>query len=92
MSATAERNIYCNGRDRDFTREEYFSLLKKQGDAFDRGDMAEFERISDALPIAPAVAKAFKDVYGKEYLLNLELDLTEADEEFGKGWLDASDE
>lgn len=92
MSSTTERIIYSRGRERDFTKEEYFSLLKEQGAAFDRGDMAEFDRISDMLPIAPVVAKAIKDVYGKEYLLNLDLDLTDADYEFGEGWLDAPDE
>ncbi len=92
MSAVTERIIYSHGRDRDFTKEEYFSLLKKQGEAFDKGDMAEFERIGDVLPIAPEVAKAFKEIYGKEWLLGLDLDLTDANQQFGEGWLDAPDE
>ncbi len=89
MSATASQEIYRHGKDRNFTEEEYHSLYQEMWTAKERGDMETYERLSDLLPVNPDVAKAFKEVYGKEYLLAMGLDLTEASFKFGEGWLDA---
>ncbi len=92
MSAIASQTIYMHGRERNFTEEEYFALGGEMWEAKERGDMETYERLSDLLPVNPDVAKAFKDVYGKEYLLAMGLDLTEANLRFGEGWLDAPNE
>ena len=40
------------------------------------------------LPLAPGLAEIAKDMYGKEYLIENGYDLSEANAEFGDGWLD----
>ncbi len=92
MSATASQTIYRHGKDRNFTEEEYFALSDEMCAAEERGDVETYERLSALLPANPDVAKAFKEVYGKEYLLAMGLDLTEANLQFGEGWLDAPNE
>ncbi len=92
MTAEKERVIFRHGRDRDFTEDEYFALLDEGERAKDRGDMKEYERIRALMPANPEVMKAFKEVYGKEFVLSCGLDLTEANLKFGKGWLDEPDE
>ncbi len=92
MSAIASDAIYRHGKDRNFTKQEYFALNSEMWAAKEKGDMETYERLSDLLPVNPDVAKAFKEVYGKEYLLDTGLDLTEANLRFGEGWLDAPNE
>lgn len=92
MSAIQERVIFRHGKDRDFTEEEYFALDGEMWAAKKRGDMDTYWHLAEILPANPDVAKAFKEVYGKEYVLSLGLDLTEANLRFGEDWLDAPDE
>ena len=92
MSAITTEAIYMHGKERNFTAEEYFALSDEMWAAKRRGDMETFRRIEDMLPAEPKVAKAFKEVYGKEYLLALGFDLTEANYRYGEGWLDEPNE
>ncbi len=92
MSAIEEPAVFRHGKDRNFTKEEYFALDAEMWEAGERGDRETYDRIAGILPANPDVAKAFKEVYGKEYLLSLGFDLTEANLQFGEGWLDAPDE
>lgn len=92
MSAIAENAVYMHGRKRNFTEEEYFALDDEMWEAEKRGDRETCQRIANILPANPDVAKAFKEVYGKDYVISLGLDLTEANLRFGEGWLDAPDE
>ncbi len=92
MSAIEEPVIFRHGKDRNFTKEEYFALDDEMWAAKRRGDEETYERIARILPANPDVVKAFKEVYGKEYILSMGLDLTEANLRFGEGWLDAPDE
>jgi hypothetical protein len=87
VSAATGKAIFRHGRDHDFTEEEFFALQDKAMDAYDRGDIKEFLRITDILPANPNVAKAFKEVYGKEVILSSGRDLTEANLKWGEGWL-----
>lgn len=52
------------------------------------GDEAEAGRLMRKLPLAPGLAEIAKDMYGKEYLVENGYDLSEANAEFGDGWLD----
>ncbi len=90
MSAIATDTIYRHGKDRNFTKEEYLSLSEELFEAIQKGDNETGKRLNAILPVNPEVAKIFKDVYGKEYLLALGVDLTEANLRYGEGWLDES--
>ncbi len=85
-----ERNIFARSANRDYTAEEYDSLVQELLTAYDAANWDEFSRIGRSMPFEPVVAKAIKKVYGKEALLARGYDLTEANREFGEGWLDES--
>ncbi len=87
-TAEKERVVYARGRDRDFTEEEYEQLSDKIDAAEERGDFEEFDRLMKILPIEPRVLKAFAVGYGKDFIIESGYDLTEANLEFGEGWLD----
>lgn len=92
MSAITKQSVYMHGKERNFTEEEYVALSNEMWAAERRGDLETYERIDNILPADPDIVKIFKKVYGKEYLLSLELDLTEANLRFGEGWLDEPNE
>lgn len=92
MSVSAAQKIYMHGKDRDFTEEEYDALSDEMWAAREKGDMETYRRLGCMLPAHPDAAKIFKEVYGKEYVLALGLDLTEANLRFGEGWLDEPNE
>lgn len=51
-------------------------------------DEEEKERLMMRIPLAPKLAMIAKEMYGKKALLADGYDLSEANEEFGDGWLD----
>lgn len=85
---TAQTDVFMHSRNGGLTQEEYFDLNDQLHEAKDRGDEKEYERILRLIPIDADVAKAAKDVWGKEFVLSAGFDLTEADMKFGEGWLD----
>ncbi len=88
VKTAPEREIYIHGRTRNFTMDEYSVALKAAIDAHERGDEEEYDRLTRNLPIVPGIAKAWKIGFGKQYLLEMDVDLTEANLVYGKGWLD----
>ena len=70
MTVQKERAVFRHGRDRDFTREEFIARRNERDAAKARGDMETYERIKAILPANPHVVKAFKDVYGKDFILS----------------------
>lgn len=92
MTAVATREVYRRGRDRDFTQKEVYALACELSDAMDKGDEEEVQRLSSLFPVEPEIAKIFKEVYGKEFILEVGFDLTEANLRYGEGWLDEPNE
>ncbi|MDR1519513.1 MAG: hypothetical protein LBU23_05135 [Planctomycetota bacterium] len=82
------REVYLHGKDRTFTRDEIDELDRLKDAAKERGDEEEYLRLAKIIPLDPDVAMADKEVYGKEHLLSMGFDLTEADLKWGEGWLD----
>jgi hypothetical protein len=80
--------VFAHGKTRNFTKEEYFELMEKQFEAYNRGDMDEFFRIGSQLPLDAYVAKGLRDVYGSRFIRKNNFDLTEAEMKWGKNWLD----
>lgn len=88
MTAVGTEPVYRYSKDRKFTREEYWALSLELLEAIRNKDKETFARLNAILPVKPEIAKIFKDVYGKEYILALGVDLTEANMRYGEGWLD----
>jgi hypothetical protein len=80
QTAVKDRNM--------LTREQRLEILDAYHTASQRGDTKEAARISRLLPLPPYLAKALKDMYGKEYLLGLGYELAEAEAEYGPDWID----
>lgn len=72
----------------EWTEAEVLDVLQQGIDAYKRGDSDEGARLARLFPMDPYAAKAVKNVFGKEYLLSLKMDLSEAEEIYGKNWLD----
>lgn len=83
-----EREIYIHGRTRDFTMDEYSDACDAAIAAHERGDEKEYIRLTKNLPLVPVIAKAAKFGFGKQELLEMGADLTEANLVYGEGWLD----
>ena len=52
-----------------------------------QGNIVEFERITKSIPMSPYLAKFAKEHFGAEWLINSGWNLSEADAEYGPGWL-----
>ncbi len=87
-TAEKERVVYRRGRDRDFTEEEYEQLSAEVRAAEERGDEEEHDRLFRMLPMEPSIVRACARAWGKQHILALGVDLTEANLKFGEGWLD----
>ena len=80
--------VFLHGKGRNFNETEVIELYRLIDEAEERGDEAEYWRLTLMIPIDPDVAMADKQVYGKEHLLSMGFDLTEANLKWGEGWLD----
>lgn len=70
------------------TIDEKDRLYDLADEAEARGDIEEAERILMSVPLTPNMAKIVKEVWGKEYIKNSSLNFSEAEEVYGKDWLD----
>lgn len=89
-TAFENESTLTHARDRTYTEAEIESLTDQMNEAYIKGDKEEFVRIARIIPLSPIWATAIKEVYGKDYLLGLGFDLTEATFQLGEGWLDES--
>lgn len=85
---TTQREIYIHSRNGGMTEQEYDALQEQLAAADAWDDDVEYDRISRLIPITADVAKAFKKVYGREFIISSGFDITEANMKFGEGWLD----
>lgn len=67
------------------THEQKVDFVYKSIDAAARGDEEEAMRLAKQKPLTPWVAKGLKEVFGAQYLEGW--DLSEAEAEYGKDWL-----
>lgn len=72
-----------------YTHEETMAILRQLIAADDRGDEEEYDRLTHLFPMPAYLAKAILDIHGKEHLLNMGYDLSEAEARYGKNWLDS---
>ena len=89
MSAVDEEDkIVLHGKNRNWTLREYIDAKCKWREADERGDEEEAMRILLEIPADPDFVMAQKKLFGKEAVLEMGWDLTEANLKFGEGWLD----
>ena len=62
-------------------------ILRQVGEARDRGDEKEYLRLARKIPLEPAIAKAAKDTFGAQFLIDNGYNLTWANEKYGQDWL-----
>jgi len=67
--------------------DEKLAISNKALDLLDAGDREGYNRIMRTMPMPPYLAKVFKEKVGADFLINGGWDLSEAEAEFGPGWL-----
>ena len=70
------------------THTETLHIIQSSLAASDRGDHEEEHRLLIQLPMPPELAMACKNTFGAEWLKQMDYDLSEAEEVYGKNWLD----
>lgn len=70
------------------THEEKYKLACLVLDAELNGNLEEAQHIQRKIPLNHKSAMAAKEVWGKDFLKNSSLNLSEAEEVYGKNWLD----
>jgi hypothetical protein len=67
--------------------DEKHAIVEKAHEYMVAGNMAECSRLMGQLPLAPYLAEFAKSHFGSDYLIKSGLNLSEAEAEFGPGWL-----
>lgn len=67
------------------THEEKMNIITQSLEAARVGNYEEEERLIKQMPMAPWLAKAAKEIFGAEHLAGWDLSAAEA--EYGKDWL-----
>ena len=69
------------------TLDEKLAISNKALDLLDAGDREGYSRLLRTAPLPPYLAKIYKEKIGAEQLLKSGWNLSEAEAEFGPGWL-----
>lgn len=69
------------------TVEEKYKLVCHVMELKEKGDFEKAEEIQRQIPLSHKSAMAAKEVWGAEFLKNSDLNLSEAEEVYGKNWL-----
>lgn len=70
------------------TREQQIDITQRAHAALTAGESEQSLKIRLQLPLAPHLAKAAKEIWGKDFLLSAGFNLSEAEVTYGKTWLD----
>ena len=69
------------------TLDEKLAISNKALDLFEAGDREGYSRLTKSIPLPPYLAKVAKEKIGVDFLINGGWNLSEAEAEFGPGWL-----
>jgi hypothetical protein len=72
---------------RTMTLEEQTAITLKAFELKDQGKPEECEQMLKHIPLQPYLAKFAKEHFGADFLLKYGWNLSEADAEYGPGWL-----
>ena len=67
--------------------DEKLAISNKALDLLDAGDKEGYMRLMRTAPMPPYLAKIMKEKMGADFLINGGWNLSEAEAEFGPGWL-----
>ena len=70
------------------TLDEKLAISNKALDLLDAGDKEGYSRLTRTIPIPPYLAKVAQKTMGADFLIQGGFNLSEAEAEFGKDWLD----
>jgi len=70
------------------TLDEKLALSDKVATLWQSGDKEGFSRLIRSMPMPPYLAKIYKEKIGVKQLIESGWNLSEAEAEFGPGWLD----
>ncbi|MCL1992394.1 MAG: hypothetical protein FWG66_05555 [Spirochaetes bacterium] len=69
------------------TLDEKLAISNKALDLLDAGDREGYSRLIRTAPMPPYLAKIMKEQMGADFLISGGWNLSEAEAEFGPGWL-----
>ena len=69
------------------TLDEKLTISNKALDLLDAGDQEGYMRLMKTAPMPPYLAKILKDKMGSDFLVKGGWNLSEAEDEFGRNWL-----
>jgi len=69
------------------TLDEKLAISNKVGELWKAGDKEGFSRVIRTAPLPPYIAKVMKEKMGANFLIKGGWNLSEAEAEFGSGWL-----
>jgi len=69
------------------TKKEQLTILAKAAELHREGKEAESMALTKTVPMPPFWAKIMKEKVGVDYLIKSGWNLSEAEAEFGQGWL-----
>ena len=69
------------------TLDEKLAIGVKAAELFKAGDDEGYSRLTRSIPLPPYLAKVLKEKVGADFLIEAGYNLSEAEAEFGQGWL-----
>ena len=69
------------------TLDEKLAITCKAAELYYAGDDEGYSRLTRSIPLPPYLAKVMKEKMGADFLINGGYNLSEAEAEFGQGWL-----
>jgi hypothetical protein len=84
----SDDDVLLRGRNRDFTVGETVRLLDLIDEAARLHDWEVVKTIGRVLPVDPEIALYILRIHGRQKLLEMGFDLTEADIMHGEGWME----
>ena len=73
------------------TLDEKLAISNRACALYKAGDMEGYSRLTRTIPMPPYLAKVMKGKMGADYLIKDGWNLSEADVEFGKNWLNVKE-
>lgn len=87
LTTLEEKGKTVHDANQILTTEKITRLTDEMLAAFKRGDAEEGVRIGKIIPLHPIMAMAVKNIYGKDFLMEMDLNLTRANKKWGEGWI-----
>ena len=69
------------------TLDEKLAITCKAAELYNAGDDEGYSRLTRSIPLPPYLAKVLKEKVGADFLIDAGYNLSEAEAEFGQGWL-----